>query len=299
MPVAIAAPLLSGSYNGLAFGPGTDFHLGSVTAASSTASIALETGISGLDDLPPIRSSDAPRGQDIGSWRGLDFVDARTIHLEFEIIAADNPTLYSDIALLEAAFTPQQSGELPLLLFNSTRQINCRVRSRSVPYDTGQLPRIGGMIVELLASDPRIYDANLTTLVLIPSSGTVGASWNWAWNLSWGGASTSGTGTAVNAGNYGTRPVIAILGPCTNPYIQNVTTGALLSFSISLGASDTLTIDTDAHSILLNGSASRYAALISGSQWFELAPGTTGLKFGAGSFSGGSQATVTFRNAWM
>lgn len=298
---AIATALQGCAYNGLSMGIGTDFHIGSLSASSSGSSIALlgATGLSGLDDLPSIRSSDAPRAQDIGVWQGQDFLDARTVHLEVQVIAADNATMYADIGLLEQAFQPQQTGEIPLYLFNNQRQINCRVRSRSIPYDTGNSPRIGGMTVELLASDPRIYDATLQSLVLIPSSGTVGASWNWSWNLSWGGASTSGTGTAVNSGNYPTRPIITITGPCTNPYLQNVTTGALLSFQIALGVSDTLVIDLDARSIVLNGSTSKRSALVSGSTWWQLAPGSTGLKFGASSFSGSCQATVAFRNAWI
>lgn len=298
---AIADLLGTCAYNGLTLGSGTDFHIGSLTASSGGSSVALlgSTGLTGVNDLPAIASSDVPRAQDVGVWQGIDLIGGRSVHLEIQIIAADNPTMYSDVSLLEAAFQPQQTGELPLLLFSSQRQIKCRVRNRSVPYDTGYTPRIGGMTVELFASDPRIYDANLTTLTLVPSSGTVGASWNWAWNLSWGGASTSGTGTATNNGNYPTRPVIAIAGPCTNPYIQNVTTGALLSFSIRLGSSDVLTIDTDAHSVVLNGSASRYSALVPGSIWFQLAPGSTSLKFGAAAFSGSCQATVTFNSAWL
>lgn len=281
---AIAAVLGSGSYNGLSWGPGTDFHI---------------SDVKGLDDLPAVRTSDAPRAADHGVWRGIDVLDRRVVQLDFAIIAKDNPTLFADVAQAEAAFQPQLSTELPLLLFGSTRLVYCRCRRRDIPYDASIKRRTGTMTVELHAADPRVYDANQTTLLISPPIGATGAAWPWTFPLSWGGAATTGSASVTNTGNFETRPVITIKGPCTNPTISNQSLMATLTFNITLAGVDQLVIDTDARSVVLNGTASRRATLVTGSTWWTLPPGTSTLAFGAQSTSSGCMATVTYRNAWV
>ncbi len=289
----------AGSYNGLGWGPGTDYHIGALTPVGGT-SVALlgGTGLTGLNDMPALSTSDALRGQDHGAWGGIDLLQPRTLHLELQIIAADNASMYSDIALAEIAFQPRMTGDLPLLLFDNQRLINCRVRRRSVPYDTGNKPRVGGLIVELVARDPRVYDATQATLTLVPGAGGGGAVWPWVWPVSWGGPSSGGTAIATNLGNFPTRPLITIQGACSNPFVSNGTTGQTLAFQIALANSDVLMVDLDARTVQLNGTASRRSTLVAGSSWWELAPGNSSVTFGASSVATGCSASITFRSAW-
>jgi hypothetical protein len=134
-----------------------------------------------------------------------------------------------------------------------------------------------------------------------------GASTTWAapaysgavFPVTFGSAGTAGVVNAVNNGNFPTRPVIVIAGPVDNPILQNLTTGQYVQFAISLGVADTLTLDFDLHTVLLNGTASRRNTMTPSSQWWELAPGTTQILYGANTTQVGSIATVTYRNAWM
>jgi hypothetical protein len=135
----------------------------------------------------------------------------------------------------------------------------------------------------------------------------VGASTTWAapvvagatWSWTWGTGGSAGAVTVTNLGNFPTRPIVAIAGPVDNPQLQNGSTGEFVQFALSLTASDVLTVDFDAHSVLLNGTASRRNTLTSTSKWWELAPGTTQVLYSANTTQVGSVATMTFRSAWV
>ena len=97
-----------------------------------------------------------------------------------------------------------------------------------------------------------------------------------------------------NSGNYNVRPIITFTGPLTNPYVSNttITGNPKLSFTnptqtgYTLNAGDTLTIDTDAHTIIYTPYGSSFGAnyrswLVFGSTWFDLVPGQNNLYFGS------------------
>src|SRR5712692_8649242 len=144
MPAALG----NGSFNGLSWGPLTKYHV---------------SAVSGLDDLPPIRTFDAPRPGDHGDFRGTDLLASRTILLDILMLGDNNADYYTLAETLRIAFL-LNSVELPLLFFNGTRQVSARCRRRSIPYDAANLRRTGTASVELLASDPRIYDASVANL---------------------------------------------------------------------------------------------------------------------------------------
>jgi hypothetical protein len=284
VPAAITAALGSGSYNGLAWGPGTKYHINKIAGAA---------------DMPGIRATDSLRAYQHGHFRGVDLSAGRVVDITFAIVGDDNPDYLNLVGALETATVLQSSAELPLLLYGSTRRINCRPRKRAIAYDAGQYQRTGTVDVQFVSSDPRVYDANLTTLAIPVSVSSGGAAWPWVWPVAWGTAGTLGVANAVNNGNFPTRPVAVIAGPVDNPQLQNAATGQYVQFAITLGVSDTLTVDFDAHSVLLNGTASRRSTMVSGSQWWELAPGTTQILYSANTVQVGSFATITFRSAWL
>lgn len=462
MPQAIAALLGSGSYNGLAWGPGTKYHI---------------KAISGAGDMPGIRAVDTLRAFQHGHFRGVDLSAGRVVDITFAIIGDDYNDFFNNLLpALENATVPQPLTELPLLLFNGTRQTMCRPRKRAVKYDAENYQRVGTVDVQFVSADPRMYDANLTTLsipvatalggmtfgsptnllaadtaqlewnnvtypapymggwaatlncavaqstaqaaegthslaltstaagdmaagtlsgtngvpvtagsqytalasfrsavsartcaviidwynsagtLLSSSTGTgaadstsawtqvsvtanapvgattaavrayvtatggasevhyvdkasllAGSSTTWAapsypgatFNVTFGSVGTAGVINAVNSGNFPTRPIVAIAGPVDNPIVYNLNTGQYLQFAISLGVGDVLTLDTDLHTVILNGTASRRNTMTPSSQWWELAPGTTQILYGANTVQVGSIATVTYRNAWI
>lgn len=270
----------NGSYNGLTWGPGTKFQI---------------IGAKGIDDLPPVSSSDQSKAQKDGSFPGQDELDERTILLDFYIKADSNADFLAQKALFNTAFNRSFINELPLLWSDSTKLINCRCRGRAHDADTAWLATWGKAHVMLVAADPLIYDNVLNTTVLNIPAATGGLSWPLSWPLSWGSA-VSGSSNFVNTGNATTFPIITFTGPLTNPSIikNSPAPAQSLTFTINLAGGDTLVVDTANQTIIYNGTASRYNAL-GASQWFGLDPGTTQLSFGASAGSG--TASISWRNA--
>jgi hypothetical protein len=257
------------------------------------------TQMDGVDDLPTVRQSDVPRAQQDGSFGGLDYLDERVITLGLNLIAPDNPTFRQMRQDLETAFQPMRSAELPLYLFNNTRIIFARVKKRSGGMDLSWAQTQGETLLELVATDPRKYAANLTTLAASVAVLGGGVTFPLTFPLTFGTATVSGQIIATNAGNYSTLPTAHITGPVDNPRIEHTDQGAAITMAISLAAGDYLDIDFAAHTIILNGTASRRSTLTAASRWFELTPGDNHLRYSADTVQLGSVCTLTFRSAWL
>ena len=114
-------------------------------------------------------------------------------------------------------------------------------------------------------------------------------------------SASSGQITLTNAGTIGTRPLFTIGGPVTTPAIvvqYPDSTVRQLVYSDTLGAGDTLVIDTDAHSAVLNGQVSRRRYL--SGMWPEIPPGATvTVQWNAASTDPAALLTGSCRSAWM
>lgn len=282
----ITQRLGAGSYNGLSWGPGTKIHISAITGAA---------------DMPGIRAADTLRSYQHGHFRGVDLSAGRVIDITYVVIGDDADDFLDLIHALEKATVPQPdpANELPMLLYNNTRLYSVRPRKRVIHHDATILQRTGTVDVEYIASDPRVYDAALSTLTLAPGATGGGMTFPAFFPISFGPVSSAGVGTATNVGSFSTRPTVQIQGPCDGPVIENQTTGEYLEFTLTLGASDLLTLDLDVHSVILNGSASRRSSLVPGSRWWELAPGDTTVMYRADTVGTGSTATVSWRSAWL
>lgn len=292
MPVAVGpavapiADLLSGSYNGLQFD--------SFGQASDIA-VAEHTG---LDDLPVLLTSDVHRSQDDGSYLGFDYAGERVVTLKLMILG-DEVTYRTLVDALRDAFSPRRSTELPLYFLGSTRLVFCRPTKRRPAFDHLNAAGFGVVDVELTATDPRIYDADLTTVSVPVATSSGGFTFPITFPLAFGSAGAGGTFQLDNIGNWSSPLSIHIAGPVDNPRIEHVDQGKTLRFAGSLSATDYLDIDTANHSIVLNNQASRRGWLTSDSAWFDIRPGINNLRYAANSVAVGSVATVSFRSAWL
>ena len=107
-----------------------------------------------------------------------------------------------------------------------------------------------------------------------------------------------------NLGNAPVYPRVRIYGPCTQPRIENQTTGKALEFdaSFSLLAGEFLEIDFQVGTVLLNGNPlnSRYQFVdFAASEWWDLIPGINLIRFYPGSSSAPSVAELRFRSAFI
>lgn len=289
--MSIAAYQLS--FNGITVGDGTNYDI---------------TQLDGLDAQPAPNQNDLALQRDWGSFIGSYYADHREVQVLMEITnpAGDttDATFRGLVEAWAAAFQTLSATELPCSFLlpgmpQAARRFYARVADRQMAVDYAYTRHFASCAVKLWATDPRIYDDTQQTATLSLPTGTGGATWPVTWPLSWGSSSSGGTATLANAGNFESRPVCVITGPIDNPTLQNNTTGLQVTFGLSLGATDTLTIDFHAKTVLLNGSGNRRGTMTANSQWWTLIPGNNAVQFTANTTHTGSTATFTWRSAWL
>lgn len=274
----------SGSYNGWSFG-------------TSTWGVR---SISGLDDLPPIRSYDVDRAGDHGSYPGSDLLGPRQVILEL-LLKAASETAFDTAVQAVAAATAVQTAELPLYFGGGSYFINARPRRRSLPRTYDQLQQLAPVALEFLATDPRYYGATVKTATMGLGIATSGLVFPATFPTSFGSGSSSGSAVLTNAGTFATRPRLTITGPVDNPIVDLMTTPTqTISLVLSLSSTDTLVIDLKAGSIILNGTASRRNTLAAGSVLWELPPGSTTVRFrNNGAYQAAAALAVSYYDAYL
>lgn len=142
-------------------------------------------------------------------------------------------------------------------------------------------------MVPLLAPDPRRYAQTLDTDSLVMTAGVGSLDQN-----------------VVTAGVVDTPFVVTFRGPCTNPKLLSHSLGvdaAHRPFLQWVGAladnSDHVVIDTAAGTVLHNGTDAS-SGLATGSQMFDLIPGTNALTVSRTVTTGSSTTTVARRDAF-
>ena len=251
-----------GYYNGLQFGPGYDVQLVKIDGLRDTTSQA-----TGNVHLPRL-DGDAP---------GVNTLGERVLVLTFAVftpVAAFESVLASITQAFQPISNPavQPAFQFVLPGWGSPRQVLGRPGHGSISIDTDfQRNLARSIVVELVCSDPLIYDVVVQTNSAGLPSPTAGLTFPAAPNFVFG-ASTGGSFQVTNLGNYTAPFQMTITGPVTNPLI---TLGSkFLGFKLVLSSSDTLVIDTHplTHSAILNGTASRAGTILTGSSWLALPP---------------------------
>ena len=278
-------------YRGFAFG-------------GSTSDFLVAPGMTGFADLPGVAVADRQRLRRHGLHPGDDFMLGRQLVVPIEVTATDTTTWETNLSSLREAFRvdPSCIGEDPLVFQipgiagGGKRRINCRPRGLIVPIDLDWFYEIPVVTVRFDATSPYILDDTETIVVSsLLTAGSSGLTWPLTWPLNWGTVETASF-TVTNSGTQPAEFCATIPGPVTNPKLVHVGSGSELEFGITLSAGEFLEVDTDARTVLLNGTASRYSTITAGSTWFHLDPGSNELSYRAD--SGTSNLTITFRSTW-
>ena len=260
------------------------------------------TAVDGLASLPTLRVQDSDRGYIDGMFSGRDFLSGRTITVTMLILSGNGNSAQQNLNLLQAALIPQQTGTTPLQFqlspATALQRVNSRVRKRTVIIDPEFTYGYIKAQYEFFCPDPRWYDDALQTAVTTVST-PLGRTYPRVYPLTYGGGSQTNTAAIYNGGWTNTYPVITINGPIATPSIGNLTSGLSLNFNYTMTNLDTLVIDLDARTILLNGAPARnYVTGVS--NWFNAAPGANSFYFvGSGTTVGTTTATITWRNAYI
>lgn len=156
--------------------------------------------------------------------------------------------------------------------------------------------------ISLVAPDPRKWSADETTAtvtmpnVVVPSGRTYPRTYPLTYPR---GGQNSTSVTATNVGNRDSSVVAIFSGGVNQPGIVNADTGAVVQFDVSLTPGDLFEVDLGARTAVVNGTASRRGALLTGSSWFPLPPGDTALRMiGNPNGLGAPSMSVRYRSAW-
>jgi len=277
-------------YRGFAFG-------------GSTSDFLVSPGFEGLFNLPAVATADRQRLRRHGLHPGDDFMLGRTITLPIEVTGADEATWEANLDTLKQAFrVDSTSGEealvfqVPGVAGGGKRRINCRPRAVAVVHDLDWYYNIPIPVVRMEATSPYILDDTEQTVTSpILSATSSGLTWPLTWPLNWGTVSASSF-VATNTGTQAADWCARIPGPVTNPKLEHIGQSKVLELELTIADGDYVLVDSDARTILLNGTASRYSSLSTDSQWFSLTPGANELTYRAD--SGTSNLSITFRSTW-
>lgn len=277
------------------------FKLGDLGTILNTDSAGLPfvdiTNVFGLDNAPYRETRHEHEGDD-GGYIDAEFERGRDIILTGDVVA-DSDEMEAFLDTLKYDFAPSTTlipfyykapGVDERVLF--VKPLGCK-------YDWDAMRRTGQARVQFkaFAEDPRLYASEETT-VNIPFA--VGSSLGFGFNLgfSFGFGGSSGTdGVFVdNVGNRSTPVRFTINGPAETPTIRDDTNGHSMTFNISIATGETLVIDTQYKTVMLNGTTNRRGTLVV-PDWFYLPKGQTFLRYNALTGTGSSM-DVAFRSAW-
>lgn len=255
------------------------------------------TRITGLDNAQYRETRRDHEGSD-GGFIDAEFEKARDIIIDGDVYS-DSNTVEDYLDDLKSNFAPLRDS-IPLYLKSPGQDERLvYVKPLGCKYDWDSLRRTGITRAQfkMFAEDPRIY-ASVESVATVPfaAGASTGFGFDLGFSFGFGGSSGTDGVFVTNVGNRPTPPVFTITGPCDTPSIRDDTNGHVLSFSIILGAGETLVIDTQYKTVKLNGSVNRRGTL-QDPDWFYLEPGQTFIRYNA--ISGvGSSMEIRFRSAW-
>lgn len=251
-------------------------------------------------DLDAIDGWDAPasvtdrieqRSADHGGWLRQGYYEPRTLELKGQIVSRTRSSLEQAWALLKSAVQSFDAMDLVVATAGAP-VLTASVIQGGAPLLT-QKKAVWEFSFSLIAADPRRYAVDTTVASTGLPVTTGGLSLPVVLPLVIGATTTSGTLSVENVGDVATRPTFTITGPCPACAITH-SSGRRLNIPDAIDAGRTLTIDTDARSALLDGTASR---VVTGT-WFELDPGVNEIQFSSSTYDAAALLTVTFRSAW-
>jgi hypothetical protein len=145
-------------------------------------------------------------------------------------------------------------------------------------------------------------DSNIKTLDIGLPGGGGGRTYDLTFDRVYGAPAVGGSGIATNSGTIPVWPTITINGGPSgvdNPRVTHLGQDKTLRLAgILIPAGDTLTIDTEAGTVLLNGTASRYGFLVE-DEWFTIEPGPNTILYNANTALAGSSITVAWRDGYL
>lgn len=250
-------------------------------------------------DAPDVRAEWTDREGDHGAWASPVYLGARPITLGGTIVAPSQELLEG---AMDALRTASGLSDTVLTVWETTPKQTV-VRRSGKPLMQYVTDTNATFSVMVTAGDPRRYGTTLQsgTTGLPTTSGGLTLPATLPWTMS--ATTVSGQIDALNNGDFETRPLLTITGPVLSPRILAQMpdgTVTFLNYSQDLISGDTLVIDTDAHTVTLNGNASRRRFLTLPTGWPVIPAGSqVSFFYQAGGYNSTTTLTAAWRSAWM
>ncbi|MFI6883361.1 phage distal tail protein [Streptosporangium canum] len=262
--------------------------------------------LDGWEDLPGLDMGAAAKPSRPGSWPGRTRAQSRIVTLSLQVIPGAGQMAEAMRSLRAATAVSADASEaaLAIRLHDETFLAFGKISGRVIPvnhaYSQGFAP---AATLQWLCADPRRYAlAEQSVTIGAPTGGSGGLTYPITYPLVYGVAATPSNATCTNTGDTPTNPTLVITGPITTPRVVNSTLTRAIEFDIDLAAGQTLVVDTDRGTVLLDGVTDRLYTRTNFSvpvEHFELAPGDNNLTLVADAFGSGAQVSVTWRSASM
>lgn len=286
--------------------PGTDLggirvDLGSIPLGGVDAS-GVSWGLQSIEgwDSAEVRSEYTDREADDGAWASPAYLGSRPVTLAGTVTAPDRTTLEDALERLRAAAA---LTDTTLVVYELATPKQATVRRSGKPLMAYVTDRIATYSVMVTAADPRRYSTILQSGTTALPFTTGGLTFPATFPIAFSATTVSGQINAVNSGAFDTRPVLTIAGPVIAPTVSGLYldgTVRQLIYSQNLQSGDVLVIDTDAHSVILNGSVSRRRFLTVPSGWPTIPAGqSVNYQFQSSTYNASAMLTATWRSAWM
>ncbi|MET9142454.1 hypothetical protein [Streptomyces sp. NPDC004042] len=248
---------------------------------------------------PETRMDLAQREADHGAWPSPAYLSERVITLSGKVFAPNRAACDEAFERLLAAAALTDT----VLAVHETIPKQLVVRRSGKPL----VQRLTGTVLEysllVTAADPRRYALDEQSGTTPLPSTTGGLVFPLAFPVSFSAVTVAGEIRAENTGSFETRPVLVIDGPVVAPTVfaqYDDGTVQRLAFSQALAAGDRLVIDTDAHSVILNGNAGRRRFLSVPSGWPVIpARSAVRFQFRSDTYSPTALLTARWRSAWI
>lgn len=254
--------------------------------------------VEGWDGSPGLRHDDVPRLWSHGSFAQRGWREPLLLNVIGEARAASESaadTLKRQIVAVAA------NGLDYALTIQDTAAPTMTVHGyRTSPVKTAWLNDVTlSYRFEVLCTDPRKYGETLTDSTGIPvAGGGLSHPLHEAGYLDYGDTGYPGTASLTNRGTADTATKHTIVGAIPNGFtITELTTGRRLIYTAPIVAGQTLTLDADDGTVMLDGYANR-STFLTRREWTRLEPGQTGTWLFEALGSTGAQMTVEANPAW-
>ncbi|MEU9436606.1 hypothetical protein [Streptomyces sp. NPDC048252] len=256
-------------------------------------------------DSPEVRSEFTDREGDHGSWASPVYLGSRPVTLAGTIVAPSRSLLDQAMGRLRVAAGLTDT----LLTVGETVPKQAVVRRSGKPLMQYVTNTVASYSVMVTAADPRRYSTTLQSGTTNLPTTTGGLTFPVTFPITLSATTVAGQITAANFGSMDTRPILTISGPVVAPTVaalyQDGTVKQLV-YSQDLQSGDQLVIDTDAHTVTLNGNASRRRFITVSAGWPTIpaaaadgSPAVVAYQFQSSTYNASATLTASWRSAWM